>query len=220
MSRKQKYDHPAKRELVTGASGTGKTTFFEKLLRGEKARLKLVFDHQGEFSDRFNLPAVVDFEGLYKAVSIGGWVVFDPIKLINSVDSEGRRLGIAGAFDVFCEQVFMFATETPGRKILICDELQKVTDTNKGGDHFLNCLETGRRYELDFMGISQAPNLIHNRVRNQLTKIFAFRLTDVNALRFLKDNSFDDQKIRNLPNGKYVWRNLNSGEAGEGGKAF
>ena len=217
---KQKFAHVGKKVLFTGGSGTGKTTLFEKMLRAEKARIKIIFDHQGEFSARFGLPAVVDFEGLYKAVSIGGWAVFDPIKLVNELDADGERLGLEGAFDVIAEQVFSFAEMLPGRKIFICDELQKLSGTGTVSDHFVNILETGRRHSLDFFGISQAPNLLHNRIRNQLTQVYAFRLTDDNALKFLKSNSFDETKIRNLPNGKYVWRNLNTGEAGEGGKAF
>ena len=33
---------------------TGKTTLTEELMRGEKARLKFVYDHDGQFASRFN----------------------------------------------------------------------------------------------------------------------------------------------------------------------
>ena len=41
----QKFDHVSLKVLITGCSGTGKTTLFEKLVRAEKAPRKFFFDH-------------------------------------------------------------------------------------------------------------------------------------------------------------------------------
>jgi len=216
----QKFNHVGARVLVTGVSGTGKTELFWRIVSGEKARVKFIFDHQGEFSPRFGLPATVDMEGYYRGAAIGGTVCFDPLKLANEQDGEGERLGIGGAFRVFCELVFAVSEKIKGRKILICDELQKITGTSGNPGEVLNVLETGRRFQLDFFCISQAPNRIHNGIRNQFTRAYSFRQADKNALDYLRDNGFDENVIRGLPNGKYVWRDFQSGEAGTGGKAF
>ena len=45
-------------------------------------------------------------------------------------------------------------------------------------------------------------------------------MVEKNSLKFCEENGFDSEKIRNLKNGEYVWRNFNTGESGEGGKAF
>lgn len=216
----QKFDHKSAKVLVTGTSGTGKTTLFEKMLRSEKARIKFVFDHQGEFALRFQLPAVVDMEGLYKAASIGGFVVFDPIKLCDWEDADGERVGLEGAFNIFCETIFEMSKVIKGRKIFACDELQKLTGTREVPVEFTTIMDTGRRYQLDVFLISQAPNRIHNAIRNQLTKVFTFRQSDANAITYLEANGFDAEKVRNLPRGKFLWRDLDSGEVGGGGQAI
>lgn len=213
----QVFSHPSKKVLITGVSGTGKTTLFEKLIRKEKARWKFVFDHQGEFSARFNKPPATDIAELCEQTSQAGYVVFDPVKFQNELLPDGTRRGLPGAFAFFCDFVFAMAETMKGRKILICDELQKLVTVTKTPDELLCILDTGRRYQLDFFGISQAPNLIHNAIRNQITEIYTFRQCDKNAVQYLADNGFDENKIRNLEKFGFLWRNLATGADNFGG---
>lgn len=208
----QKFSHPSVKELITGTSGTGKTTLFEEILRREKARWKFVFDHQGEFSVRFGVKPCFTLEQIVAAADAGGWVCFDPVR-----EFPGRT---PDAFAFWADFVFEFSQSLRGRKIFACDELQKLVSTKNEPVELLTILDTGRRYQLDFFGITQAPNRIHNAIRNQITKIYTFRQSDANAVAYLGDNGFDAEKIRNLARGCYLWRNLDSGEAGEGGSAF
>lgn len=208
----QKFDHPADKRLITGTSGTGKTTLFEKMLTGEKARWKFVFDHQGEFSRRFNRPAVFDLDGLELATEKTGWVIFDPVRIFPGQPSR--------ALDFFADYVLSVSEQLRGRKIFACDELQKLTGTRREPMDFLALLDTGRRFQVDVIAISQAPNRIHNAIRNQLTRIFTFRQSDANAISYLAENGFDAEAVRALPRGQYLWRNLDTGEAGKGGQAF
>ncbi len=208
----QVFSHPSKKVLVTGVSGTGKTTLFEKLIRREKARWKFVFDHQGEFSARFGKRPATTIEELCEQTTAAGYVVFDPVKFQNEILPTGERRGLPGAFAFFCDFVFAMSETMKGRKILVCDELQKLVTNTKTPDELLCILDTGRRYQLDFYGISQAPNLIHNAIRNQITEIYTFRQCDKNAVNFLADNGFNENEIRNLPRFEYLWRNLGTGE--------
>lgn len=200
----QVFDHKSKKVLITGTSGTGKTTLLEKLLRKEKSRWKFVFDHQGEFSARFKAPACTDPEQLCEAVARGGWVVFDPVAMYPGRTRE--------AFAFFCDFTFAMAETQKGRKIFVCDELQKLVDNAKTPDELMCILDTGRRYQLDFYGISQAPNLIHNAIRNQITEVFTFRQSDENAIKFLAENGFNENEVRNLKGHAFMWRNLATGE--------
>jgi len=208
----QVFNHPSKKVLVTGVSGTGKTTLFEKLIRKEKARWKFVFDHQGEFSARFGHEAATDIPTLCEHTGRGGYVIFDPVKFANEAGTDGERRGLPGAFAFFCDFVFAMSENLRGRKILVCDELQKLVTNTKTPDELLCILDTGRRYQLDFFAISQAPNLIHNAIRNQITEIYSFRQNDKNAVQYLADAGFNENEIRNLEKFAYLWRNLATGE--------
>jgi hypothetical protein len=80
-------------------------------------------------------------------------------------------------------------------------------------------LETGRRYGLDAAMISQQPNLIHNRIRNQLTEVVTFQQMDPTAVDWLETVGFDPEAVRALRPGQFLVRNLNSG-AQTNGKVF
>lgn len=216
----QKFDHPANRRLITGVSGTGKTTHFLATIASEKARLKFIFDHQGEFARKLKIKPCFTADEIIQAADAGGWILFDPVDMANELDAEGKRRGVVDCFDFFCGLAFAICEVVKGRKLFICDELQKLTTTRNEPDELLSILDTGRRWQIDFYGISQAPNRIHNAIRNQITHITTFRQSDANAVAYLADNGFSADEIRNLRKGEYLWRDLDSGEDGRGGKAF
>ena len=208
----QKFDHPADKRLITGVSGTGKTTFFQQLVKKEIAARNFIFDHQGEFSSRFGVRPIFTVGALCEKTALGGYICFDPVREFPGRTKDG--------FLFFCDYVLEVSASLRGRKLFICDELQKLTATTKEPVELLAILETGRRFQIDCIFIAQAPNRIHNAVRNQLTHVYTFRQSDSNALAYLKENGFDENAVRNLPRGRYLWRNLDTGETGEGGKAF
>jgi hypothetical protein len=202
----QKFDHPSMKILVTGTSGTGKTTLAQKLLKSERAFVKFIFDHQGEFSQRFHIPAIRDMDELIEKTSKGGYVCYDPLDSFPGQSQMG--------FEFYCDYVFNVSQALGGRKIFFCDELQKLTDTGNEPVEFLTLCETGRRFQIDIICISQAANRIHNAIRNQLTMVYTFRQSDKNALKYLEENGFDAEKVRNLSAEKHEWiaRNLDTGE--------
>lgn len=207
-------DWPSTKELWTGMSGTGKTFLLTKIIRGEKARWKFVFDHKnnGEFARANELPACYSLDEMVRATAVGGWVCYNPIKEFPGEKSRG--------FEMFCEFVRELGPELRGRKLLVVDELQAVQHARREPLQLMQICDEGRTAQLDCYFVSSAPNRIHNAVRGQITKVYAFRLVEKNALNWLDENSFDTEKIRELKNGCYHWRNLDTGEAGEGGAAF
>lgn len=189
---------------MTGSSGTGKSTLLIKLIKKEKARFRFVYDHQGEWSQKLKIPCVYDIERLAERTAMGGYVIYDPVKMFSGRPSEGLAF--------FCDYVFAICGEMRGRKLLIVDELQKLTDNKKEPAELLNILDSGRRIELDFYCISQAPNRLHNAVRNQITQVYTFRQNEARALEYLEDNGFPPEMVRSLGEHKYLWKNLRTGE--------
>jgi hypothetical protein len=64
--------------------------------------------------------------------------------------------------------------------------------------------------------ISQQPNLIHNRIRNQLTEMVTFQQMDPTAVDWLETVGFDPEAVRALRPGQFLARNLNTGQANQG----
>ena len=200
----QVFSHPSCKVILSGASGTGKTTKFEKLIRKSKARWKFVFDHQGEFSPRFGQSACYDAEQLCQASARGGWIIFDPVQMYPGDLETG--------FLFFCDFVFEISKTLKGHKLFCCDELQMLVTPSTAPVELKTILQTGRRYQLDFYAITNALNAIHNSIRNQTTEIYSFLQSDKNAIAYLTENGFDETQIRNLGQFEDLWRNLRTGE--------
>jgi hypothetical protein len=203
------FTHPSLKYLITGTSGSGKTHLFEQLIRAEPARVRFIYDHEGEFSKRFKKDPVTDGLALAEKTLLGGYVIFDPIQEFEGRQEEG--------FAFFCDYVLQVSKELKGRKLFCCDELQKLTSNREEPREFIALCETGRRYQIDVITISQAANRLHNAVRNQLTRVYTFRQSDENAIKYLSENGFNADEVRNLPKWRYLWRDLATGATGEGG---
>ena len=202
--------HEPTKVLVTGQSGSGKTTFWTRFVVNTPARIKFVYDHEGECSYRAGINPARTIEELGRAAGTP-WCVFDPATMFPG-DAEG-------GWRFFCDFAFSVSNKLQGRKLLCTDELQKITDTHKLSKPFATVLETGRRYELDCAFIAQQPNLLHNRVRNQLTEVVSFLQLDHNAIGWLEGIGFDGQALPALRPGAFLTRNLRNGTS-EAGRVF
>jgi hypothetical protein len=208
----QKYNHRSKKVVMTGLSGTGKTTLFFSTVKSENAKWKFVYDSQGEFSDRFGLEPVSDREGLLQATAKGGWICFDPINSFEDNPEEGLMW--------YCDFVFTACGHLKGRKLLVIDELDDLTQDIANPKELLRVFRRGRRLEIDVYAICQGTNALHNRVRQQITDIYAFAQGDENATKWLVSRGLDEEKLLGLKPGEYLYKNRNSAEVKEGGKAF
>ena len=123
---------------------------------------------------------------------------------------------LEAGFRFWCEWCVEVARRLPGKKLMACDELQKLVDPKQSCWELNLAMETGRRLELDAMVISQQPNLIHNRTRNQMTEVVSFRQVDKNAIDFLQSSGFREEDLQQLKPGHYRVRNLTNGAEASG----
>lgn len=198
-------EHRASKVFITGVSGCGKSTFWTNYVKGADARIRFVFDHEGELQARLKFRAALRMEELGAAVQTG-WCVFDPSLMFPGRTQE--------AFAFFCDFAFQLSSRLPGKKLFACDELQKLVGTNRITPEFASVLETGRRWGLDAVMIAQQPNLVHNRVRNQMTEVVAFQQRDESAYGILvKDWGFQEAELKGLRPGQFICRSSAGGES-------
>jgi Cdc6-like AAA superfamily ATPase len=202
------YDHRPEKMLITGASGTGKTTLFLSHAVTSKARFKFVFDHDGQFANRVGWQPARTVQEIGSATQ-RGICVFDPSQMFPG--------NLPGAFAFFCDWVWTVSQRFKGRKLLYADEFQKYTFTGPQGlpPEFTTLLETGRHYECDVCLISQSPNLTHTRVRNQLTRVVSFRQVDERAVNFLESLGFDADRLRNLKRFHFIGLDLDAADVNQ-----
>jgi hypothetical protein len=194
------YLHKPRRLLITGKSGTGKSEYFIRYIESVASQYSTVFifDHEGEFAARTGWPSARSQEDLEQDRHIQ---VFDPIDLYPG-DKET-------AFEFYCDYVFAYAQsqEDQGKQFLFaCDELQKIGGTDVLPQDLSCLVETGRRYCIDTVFIAQQPNLVHNRLRNQVTEVVTFRHNENRAIDWLVQYGFDEDRIRELGSGDFVCR--------------
>jgi len=202
--------HKPHKVLVVGASGTGKTTFFLRYLANVRARWRFVFDGEGELAARLGIRPACWPDDMAADLIRTGWCIYDPAEQFPGRTSD--------AFAYFAGWTFTMAGRLPGRKILAADELQKLTTPWPAGlpPELATVMETGRRHGLDCAFVSQAPNLLHNRIRNQITELVCFQLIDPRAVEWVALAGLDADRVRALRPGQWVARNLRSGATAAG----
>ena len=198
--------HNSNKILVTGQSGQGKSTYFARFLSNAYRTIYqkiFVYDHIGEISTRLAISPCYSEDDLAKAWG-EGFVCFDPAELFPGETDLG--------WNFFCEWTFERCRNNMGyAKLLAVDELQMFSSTAALSWEQCCVVETGRKYELDFLAISQQMNLIHNRLRNQLTEIVTFRQEDKLIIDALEERGFDESALRSLQKGQFLIRNFQNG---------
>lgn len=204
MNIKRKASHVG----VYGMSGTGKTSYVERYLIGSHHDRVFIYDHEGEFQERLHLIPIYDFSELTRRCQQERILCFD-----YSVKYQGL---MEETFDEFCTQVFNLCKkhlEPVGiESLLVCDELQKVVEPHNIPMPMKIIMQTGRRFALDTIIMSQQPNDINNKVRVQHTELAIFKLQDDNALKFVKNVGMNVEEVMNQKDLHYIWRNTKTGE--------
>ncbi len=193
-----------KKTLIAGGSSTGKTTYYLKQIEREIGNYNhvLVFDFEGEISERTGQRPCLTLPEIRKGMTRPGLMLFDPIRLFGA----GKRVA---AFNWFTGLLWTILEKLERAKIdetwlFCCDEIQNFIPIGNMTQTMRNIIETGRRYGVDMLTISNRPNAVHNGYRNNLTDIVCFRLMDENAKKFLQDAGLTFNGVERLQVGEYI----------------
>jgi hypothetical protein len=205
--------HRPIKTVITGKSGSGKTTYFQRLLEngfGSYWKTVLLYDWQGEMSERLSIVPTFEIAALPQAIANGGFVVFDPCK-----EFEGDYASGLAFFTDWAFQICKAENAPPAPRLLACDEIQLLLGNMENPIEIQTALQTGRRWGLDMAIVSQQLNELHNVFRNQSTERVTFQHEDTRVLDVMEDWGFDPEAVKVLPVGHYLYRN-DRGEAAQG----
>lgn len=203
---KNNLQYQARRVLILGTSGTGKSTLIAKLIDSHPAQLVLVYDWQGgEICKRVSGLLVTSRAAFVEAVEAGHRIV--------CYDAETGEEDEKGAgFDWFCETCFTIAGEVSGRVLIVVDECQELIDPQNLPEPLGDILSRGRRREMDTCIAARSANALETEARDQVTELYVFRLVDERSLKYPKSVGLDADAILNLPDTSLVYRDMRTGE--------
>lgn len=198
-----RWGHQSNKLIITGVSGTGKSTYAERFLVNAYRReynTLFIYDWQGEFSQRLRVAPCLSIEQL-ELKAKEGIVCFDPSQEFEGQAYEGLQFFADWSFQV-SKLADMRSHPDLARypRMLVVDEMQLLTGTAGIPHEVQTVTETGRRWGLDFLLISQQINQLHNTLRNQATEVVTFRHEDRYILDVMEELGFDRQQVSTLTN--------------------
>lgn len=194
-----------------GKSGMGKTSLGIRYINGSPHDRVFIFDHRDdEFAMRMNIgrrQVACDPDEVIELAQTQRVVPFDFTR-----DYAGQK---EAAFVDFCDVVYELAGELEEKlhlqTLFVCDEIQHFVNQHSVPQSFKLIVETGRKRNLDTMLLSQRPNKINGDIREQLTELFLFRLTDDASLKFAAENGASEETVKKLEPLEYLYFNLMTG---------
>ncbi len=189
--------------LLTGKSGSGKSTFaLRYLLNAPGMAVRLLFDPEGEFTQRLRLTAASEPRDLEADLGTG-WVIFDPHTMFPG--------DTAAAFRFFCEWAFTVSSRGGGRKVLLVDEVWKYCSPQSIPAELALCIQTGRKRGLDVMFATQRPNRLNGSILGEATEVVSFRLQEESALTTVETLGLSAVEVSALPPGSFRAVNTDTG---------
>jgi hypothetical protein len=197
------FNHHARKTLIVGKSGHGKSVYQIRAAIGAPHRLKFVFDHKDEFRTRAGALQCETPEEMDAALE-SGWIVFRPHRMF-----PGQTVA---AFTWFCDFAWNLSEQIGFPKLMIADELRLLTDAAAPVE-LCRIMEDGRSVALDVLFTSHNANGLHNRVREQFTEVVTFALSSEPALEVMeREFEFRQDAIENLVPGEFIARNMETGQ--------
>jgi hypothetical protein len=186
--------------VCSGVSGSGKSTFALRYLVNASLQYRFIFDKEGEYSQRLQMPLA---GGQYE-MDLGlcrGWVLFDP-----HVHFAGR---LADAFNFFCDWAYQISERLPGEKLFVVDEAWRYVTARRYPAELSECVQSGRKRGLGCLFNTQNPDALHEVIRSECSELICFKLGE--AFDWPKSKGFKMEEVAALPTLRFIARNVDSG---------
>lgn len=197
--------HRPTKTLITGKSGSGKTTYFERLLsHGFKNPWQTIFvyDWQCEMSERLQIEPCWNMADIPKHIE-KGFICYDPHNDFKGRAEEGLLC--------FSETVFRICESDDNYpqypRLFACDEIQLLLETSSLPIEIKQIMQTGRRAGLDCAFCAQQFNEVHNKIRSQCTERITFQHEDPYVLECIAKWGFDPEQVKAQSVGEYLYSN-------------
>ena len=189
--------------VIAGRSGSGKSTFAIKyLLNAPDLACRFVFDPRGEFAARLALRPATTCRSLEESLA-SRWVLFYPNRMFPGKTTD--------AFRFFCKWVFTVCERGRGRKVLVVDEVWKYCTPLEIPLELAECVQEGRKVELDLIFCTQRPNRLNEAITNEVTEAVCFALGGPNAIKTMSGLDVPESVSAQLHNGQFYAVNRDTG---------
>lgn len=184
--------------VVAGKGRTGKTTFALRYLVNAPLDVRFIFDPEGEYCQRLEIPPATSQYELNLMLCCG-WVLFGPHQLF-----PGR---LDEAFKFFCEWAFQKASAIRNvRAIMVVDEVWKYANPQSIPIEFATIVQTGSKRGLGLMVNTQLPHKLNGAILNECSEFVAFNLDFEKSLDCVGERGFDPAEVKTLPNLHFISR--------------
>ena len=183
--------------VMTGCSGSGKSTIAIGYLLNENFSCRFLFDPSGEYAERLQRRAATNPAELLASIATG-YVIFNPCVMFPGADIAGTEAS-QKAFTSFCEWAWIQSRKIPGQKILLADEIWQFCTPNQIPISLRAIVQNGRKAGLGLLATTQKPNKMNETIIGEATEFIGFRLEGRLLLKSLEDNFDGTFPVRDLP---------------------
>lgn len=206
--------------LLTGMTGSGKTTFVIRLLlNDDSAACRFIYDDLNRMWPRLKLSPCYSQKELEASLATR-WSVFNPSKMLPQFGGDAKK-----AFRWWCRWVFSAASRGPGKKIVCIPEVWRHCNDESIPQELALLSQAGRELGIELVCDTQQPELLNGSLLGGCTEIVTFRLMGPRSVRALKNIlllagiSADADALCTQPMGRFTGFNRISG-ASLAGKVF
>lgn len=204
------YSAELEQTLITGISGTGKTTLAFDILRRTPARCRFIYDPKYQAAHRLRLPVAKNPAALELQIKTN-WVCFHPGAMFPPLpeDKDDGTLCGKRAFRFFLKWVYEVCRRGKGDKILFLDEIWEHVSPNSIPPELAKIVQEGRIEGIHLITATQRPHKLNEAIISQSTSVYGFRLIHPLALKSLSQNlDMDAEQFKQLPDGAYLHHDL------------